>query len=120
MAKGYTQKEGEDFFDTYSPVARIATIRVLLVLAASYGLHVHQMDVKTTFLYGELEEEIYMEQMDGFVVPGEENKVFRLIKSLYGLKQAPKQWHEKFDTTLTSAGFSVNETDKCVLPLWWG
>ena len=90
IVKGYTQKEGDDFFDTYSPVARIATIRVLLALAASYGLHVHQIDVKTTFLYGELEEEIYMEQPDGFVVPGEENKVCRLIKSLYGLKQAPK------------------------------
>jgi len=99
VAKGYTQKEGEDFFDTYSLVARIATIRVLLALAASYGLHVHQMDVKIAFLYGELEEEIYMEQPDGFVVPGEENKVCRLIKSLYGLIQAPKQWHEKFDTT---------------------
>ena len=114
VAKGYTQKEGEDFFDTYSPVARIATIRVLLALAASYGLHVHQMDVNTAFLYGELEEEIYIEQLDGFVVPGEENEVCRLIKSLYGLKQAPKQWHEKFDTTLTSAGFNVNKADKCV------
>ena len=90
VAKGYTQKEGEYFFDTYSPVALIATIRVLLTLAAFYGLHVHQMDVKTAFVYGELEEEIYMEQSDGFVVPGEENKVCRLIKSLYGLKQAPK------------------------------
>ena len=120
MAKGYTQKEGEDFFDTYSPVAWIATIRVLFALAASYGLHVHQIDVKTAFLYVELEEEIYMEQPDGFVVLGEENKVGRLIKFLYSLKQTPKQWHEKFDTTLTSAGFSVNETDKCVLPLWWG
>ena len=72
------------------------------------------MDVKTAFLYGELEKKIYMEQPDGFVVPGEENKVGRLIKSLYGLKQAPKQWHEKFDTTLTSAGFNVNKADKCV------
>ena len=79
MAKGYTQKEGEDFFDTYSPVARIATIRVLLALAAAYGLLVHQMDVKTAFLYGELEEEIYMEQPNGFVVLGEENKVCILI-----------------------------------------
>lgn len=61
MANGFTQKEGEDFFDTYSPVARIATIRVLLALAASYGLQIHQMDVKTTYLYGELEEEIYIE-----------------------------------------------------------
>jgi len=111
VAKGYTQKEGEDFFDTYSPVARIATIRVLLALAASYGLHVHQMDVKIAFLYGELEEEIYMEQSDGFVVPGEENKVCRLIKSLNDRKQVPKQWHEKFDIILTSVGFSMNEAD---------
>ena len=71
VAKGYTQKEGEDFFDAFPPVARTATIRVLLVLAASYGLLVHQIDVKTTFLYGELEEKIFMEQPDGFVVPEE-------------------------------------------------
>ena len=61
MAKGYTQKKGEDFFDTYSPVARLTTIRVLLSLAASHGLIIHQMDVKTAFLNGELEEEIYMD-----------------------------------------------------------
>jgi hypothetical protein len=89
VAKGYTQKE-EDFFDTYSPVARMTTIRVLLSLAASYGLLVHQMDVKSTFLNGELDEEIYMEQPDGFVVKGQESKVCKLFKSLYGLKQAPK------------------------------
>ena len=114
VAKGYTQKEGEDFFDTYSPVARLTTIRVLLSLAASHGLIVHQMDVKTAFLNGELDEEIYMEQPDGFVVDGQQGKVCKLLKSLYGLKQAPKQWHEKFDQTLTSAGFVVNEADKCV------
>jgi hypothetical protein len=83
-------------------------------MAASYGLIVHQMDVKTAFLNGELEEEIYMDQPDGFVVKGEERKVCKLLKSLYGLKQAPKQWHEKFDRTLTSVGFAVNEADKCV------
>src|SRR5438128_3723336 len=114
VAKGYTQKEGEDFFDTYSPVARLTTIRVLLSLATSHGLIVHQMDVKTAFLNGELEEEIYMEQPDGFVVKGEERNVCKLLKSLHGLKQAPKQWHEKFDRTLTSAGFVVNEADRCV------
>nr|AAR87214.1 retrotransposon protein, putative, Ty1-copia sub-class [Oryza sativa Japonica Group] len=114
VGKGYTQKEGEDFFDTYSPVARLTTIRVLLSLAASHGLLVHQMDVKTAFLNGELDEEIYMDQPDGFVVEGQEGKVCKLLKSLYGLKQAPKQWHEKFDKTLTSAGFAVNEADKCV------
>ena len=90
MAKGYAQYEEEDFFDTYSPVARLTTIRVLLSLAASHGLLVHQMDVKTAFLNGELKEEIYMQQPDGFVIDGQERKVCRLKKSLYGLKQAPK------------------------------
>ena len=89
VAKDYTQKEGEDYFDTYSPVARMTTIRVLLSLAASHGLLVHQMDVKTTFVNGELEEEIYIDQSDGFVANGQEGKVCKLLKSLYGLKQAP-------------------------------
>lgn len=114
MAKSFTQKESEDFFDTYSPVARLTTIRVLLSLAVSYGLIVHQMDVKTAFLNGELDEKIYMKQPDGFVIKGHEDKVCKLLKSLYGLKQARKQWHEKFDKTLTSASFVVNEADKCV------
>jgi hypothetical protein len=85
VAKGYTQKEGEDFFDTYSPVAQLTTIRVLLSLAASYGLTIHQMNVKTTFLNGELEE-IYMDQPGGFIANGQEGKVCKLLKSLYGLK----------------------------------
>jgi hypothetical protein len=70
VAKGYNQKEGEDFFDTYSPIARLTTIRVLLSLATSCGLLVHQMDIKTVFLNEELEEEIYMDQPDGFAVKG--------------------------------------------------
>jgi hypothetical protein len=114
VSKGYTQMEGEDFFDTYLLVARLIIIHVLLSLVASHGLLVHQMNVKTTFFNGELEEEIYMTQPDGFVVKGKEDKVCKLVKSLYGLKQAPKQWHEKFDITLISTGFSVNETDRCV------
>jgi hypothetical protein len=72
------------------------------------------MDVKTTFLNGELEEEIYMDQPDCFTVKGQEGMVCKLLKSLYGLKQAPKQWHEKFDKTLLSIDFVVNEADKCV------
>jgi hypothetical protein len=102
------------FFDTYSPLARLTTIRVLLSLAASHGLLVHQMDVKTAFLNGELDEEIYMEQLAGFVANDQEGMLCKLLKSLYGLKQAPKQWHEKFDRTLTSVGFAMNEADKCV------
>jgi hypothetical protein len=72
------------------------------------------MGIKTDFLNGELEEEIYMTQLDGFVVKVQEDKVCKLMKSLYILKQAPKQCHEKFDVTLISACFSVNETDRCV------
>jgi hypothetical protein len=90
VAKGYTQNEGEDFFDTYSHVARLTTIRVLLSLTVSCGLLIHQIDIKTTFFNGELEEEIYMTQSDGFVVKGQEDKLCKLQKSLYGLKQEPK------------------------------
>jgi ATP-binding cassette subfamily B (MDR/TAP) protein 1 len=72
------------------------------------------MDVKTTFLNGELEEEIYIDQLDGFIAKGQEGKVYKLLKSLHGLKQALNQWYEKFDKTLTSAGFAMNEADKCV------
>jgi hypothetical protein len=78
------------------------------------------MDVKTTFLNGELEEEIYMTQPDGIVVKGPEDKVCKLQKSLYDLKQAPKRWHDKFDVTLISADFSVNMVDWCVYYLHGG
>jgi hypothetical protein len=91
VGKGYNQKEGEDFFDTYLPVARLTTIRVLFSLATSYSLLVHQMDVKTVFLNGELEEEIYIDQPDDFAVKGQEGMVCKLLKKIYGLKQAPKQ-----------------------------
>ncbi|PHT32531.1 TMV resistance protein N [Capsicum baccatum] len=114
VVKGFNQKEGLDYFDTYSPVTRITSVRMLIALAAVYDLQIHQIDVKTAFLNGELEEEIYMEQPEGFVVPGKENKVCKLVKSLYGLKQAPKQWHAKFDQTMLANGFKINECDKCV------
>ncbi|GJZ63797.1 retrovirus-related pol polyprotein from transposon TNT 1-94, partial [Tanacetum coccineum] len=114
VAKGYRQKEGQDFFDTYSPVTRITSIRTLIAIAVIHNLIIHQMDVKIVFLNGELDEEIYMQQPEGFVVKGQEHKVCKLVKSLYGLKQAPKQWHEKFDNTLLSNDFQINECDKCV------
>ena len=114
VVKGYKQREGLDYFDTYSPVTRITSIRMLIAIAAVYKLEIHQMDVKTAFLNGDLEEEIYLEQPEGFIVPGQEQKVCRLIKSLYGLKQTPKQWHAKFDKVMLSNGFKINECDKCV------
>ncbi|CAM8944981.1 unnamed protein product [Rhodiola kirilowii] len=72
------------------------------------------MDVKTAFLNGDLDEEIYMKQPEGFIMPGNENKGCKFIKSLYGLKQAPKQWHQKFDEVILSSGFKLNQADKCI------
>ena len=114
VIKGYKQKEGLDYFDTYSPVTRISSIRMLIAIAAIHNLEIHRMDVKTAFLNGDLDEEIYMEQPEGFIVPGQEKKVCRFVKSLYGLKKAPMQWHEKFDNVMMTNGFKINECDKCV------
>ncbi|GJV58943.1 zinc finger, CCHC-type containing protein [Tanacetum coccineum] len=114
VIQGFRQKEGIDYFNTYAPVARITTIRLLLALAAIHNLVIHQMDVKTAFLNGDLEEEVYMKQPEGFVMPGNEHKVCKLVKSLYGLKQAPKQWHQKFDEVVLSSGFLLNQSDKYV------
>ena len=88
VIKGYKQKEGLDYFDTYSPVTRISSIRMLIAIATIHNLEIHQMDVKTAFLNSDLDEEIYMEQPEVFIVPSQEKKVCRLVKSLYGLKQA--------------------------------
>ncbi|RVW77298.1 Retrovirus-related Pol polyprotein from transposon TNT 1-94 [Vitis vinifera] len=114
VAKGFKQREGIDYFDTYAPVARTTSIRILFALASIHNLFVHQMDVKTAFLNGDLNEEVYMEQPEGFVLLGNENKVCKLVKSLYGLKQVPKQWHEKFDHAILSDGFRHNNVDKCL------
>jgi hypothetical protein len=93
---------------------RITSIRVLFALASIYKLYVHQMDGKMTFLNGDLKEEVYMEQPEGFIVPGNEEKVYKFVKSLYDLKQAPKQWHEKFDKVILLNGFHHNGADKCM------
>ena len=86
VAKGYTQKEGINYFDTYSLVTRLTTIRILIAMASIHKLIVHQMDVKTAFLNDDLDEEIYMDQPEGFMIQGQESKVCKLRKSLYGLK----------------------------------
>ncbi|GJR58704.1 retrovirus-related pol polyprotein from transposon TNT 1-94 [Tanacetum coccineum] len=86
---------------------------VLFVLASIYNLPIHEMVVKTAFLNGDLDEEVY-KQPEGFVLPSHENKVCKLKKSLYGLKQAPKQWHDKFDKYILSNGFTHNSSDRCI------
>ncbi|GKF22281.1 zinc finger, CCHC-type containing protein, partial [Tanacetum coccineum] len=111
LPPGFKQKEGINYFDPYTPVARITTIRLLLALAAIHNLVIHQMDVKTAFLNGGLDEEVYMKQPEGLVMPGNEHKVCKLVKSLYGLKQAPKQCHQKFDEVVLSRT-DQNQVDK--------
>jgi len=120
VIRDFDQRKGIDFFDTYSPVTKTATIRSLVALAAIYDLVVHQMDVKTAFLNGDSEEEIYMSQPEGCEVPGQENKVHKLIKFLYGLKQAPKQWYEKFVSSLEKNGFTVNNSNSCAYSRLFG
>ncbi|KAH9767601.1 hypothetical protein KPL71_011332 [Citrus sinensis] len=114
VAKGFKQRNSIDYFDTYAPVARLTSIKVLFAIASLNNLYVHQMDVKTAFLNGDLDEEIYMEQPEGFVLPGNEKNVCKLVKSLYGLKESPKQWHEKFYSVILSHGFKHNNADKCI------
>ncbi|GJY59617.1 zinc finger, CCHC-type containing protein [Tanacetum coccineum] len=95
-------------------VAHITTIRLLLALAAIHNLVIHQMDVKTTFLNGDLDDEVNIKQPEGFVMPGNEHKVCKLVKSLYRLKKSSKQWHQKFDEVVLSSGFHLNQSDKYI------
>jgi hypothetical protein len=90
VAKGTAQKAGIDYDEVYAPVARLDSVRLLLALAAQEGSHVHHLDVKSAFLNGDLQEEVYVTQPLGFESQGQEHKVLRLNKALYGLKQAPR------------------------------
>ena len=114
VVKGFNQKKGIDFEEIFSPVVKMSSIRVVLGLAAALDLEIEQLDVKTAFLHGDLEEEIYMEQPEGFTDPDKENLVCRLKKSLYGLKQAPRQWYKKFDSFMVDHDFKKTMNDHCV------
>lgn len=97
--------------ETFSSVAKMATVRSVISMAASKGWKLHQMDVKNAFLNGELQEEVYMEQPEGFVHPKYPTHVCRLKKALYGLKQAPRAWSDKISKYLISIGFQVSSSD---------
>ncbi|WVZ01079.1 hypothetical protein V8G54_027148 [Vigna mungo] len=114
VVKGCNQKKGIDFDEIFSPVVKMTSIRAILGLAAKLDLEIEQLDVKTTFLHGDLEEEIYMKQPEGFEEPGKEHLVCRLKKSLYGLKQAPRQWYKKFDSFMIQHSFKKTSVDHCV------
>jgi hypothetical protein len=114
VAKGYVQRAGVDFDEVFAPVARLASVRLLLAIAADAGWSVHHLDVKSAFLNGELEEEVYVTQPPGFEREGEEEKVLRLSKALYGLRQAPRAWNIKLDETLLSLGFRHSPAEHAV------
>jgi len=105
VVRGYAQQHGIDYEETFSPVARFETVRVILALAAQKRWKVFQFDVKSAFLNGDLEEEVYVSQPPGFEKPTAEDKVFRLKKALYGLKQAPRAWYSKIDGFFHKNGF---------------
>ncbi|UYV76854.1 hypothetical protein LAZ67_14002208 [Cordylochernes scorpioides] len=114
VAKGYSQQYGIDYEETFAPVVRQSTIRMFLALAVEYNLILHQMDVQSAYLNGEIKEEIYMTQPENFVSRKYPEKVCRLKKAIYGLKQAGIVWHEKLDNELKNLGLKQLQSDNCV------
>ena len=105
VVKGYKQKPGIDYYEVFAPVARLDTIRLVIALAAQKKWQIHQMDVKSAFLNGSLEEEVFVDQPVGYVKKGHEDKVLKLKKALYGLKQAPRAWYTRIDSYFQENGF---------------
>ena len=111
VARGFSQKEGIDYEETFAAVAQYTSIRGIMALASIMNWDLHQMDVKTTFLNGVIEEEVYIEQPQGFEVEYRHTHVCKLKNSLYGLKQAPRAWYERIDSFLSSMGFTKSKAD---------
>ena len=105
VAKGYSQRVGIDYDEVFAPVAQLENVRLIISLAAQNNWRIHQMDVKSTFLNGVLEEEVYIEQSQGYKAKGKKDKVLKLKKALYGLKQAPRAWNARIDKYLQERNF---------------
>jgi hypothetical protein len=111
ISRGFSQKEGIDYEETFAPVARYTSIRTIIALATKMKWKLHHMDVKTTFLNGVIDEEVYIEQPQGFKVEDRKSHVYKLKKALYGLKQAPRAWYGRINSFLTSLGFTKSKVD---------
>jgi len=111
VVRGFSQQHDIDYDETFSPVVKPATIRVVLSIAASYSWPIHQLDVKNAFLHGHLEETVYCQQPPGFVDPANPDHVCLLQRSLYGLKQAPRAWYQRFATFIRHLGFTASASD---------
>jgi hypothetical protein len=111
VAKGYSQVEGLDFDETYAPVARLESIRILLAYPTYHGFKLYQMDMKSAFLNGPIKEEVYVEQPPGFEDSEYPNHVYKLSNALYGLKQAPRAWYECLRDFIITNGFKVGKPD---------
>ena len=114
VAKGFKQIHGIDYDETFSPVAMVKSIRILLAIAAFHDYEIWQMDVKTAFLNGNLLEDVYMTQPEGFVDPKDAGKICKLQRSIYGLKQASRSWNLRFDDAIKEFGFIKNIDEPCV------
>ncbi|WKA01828.1 hypothetical protein VitviT2T_020085 [Vitis vinifera] len=114
VAKGFTQQEGIDYHDTFSPISKKDLFWIIMALVAHFDMELHQMDVKTAFLNGDLEEKVYMKQPEWFITNGNDHIVCKLKKSIYGLKQAFRQWYLKFHDVISSFGFIENVMDQCM------
>jgi len=112
VARGFEQRQGINYGETFAPVARIESIRTILAIAAARDLEIERFDVSTAFLNGTIEEEIFVEPPDGVIT--DEDECLKLNKALYGLKQAPKVWNSLFDSVISKLGFGATKSDPCV------
>jgi hypothetical protein len=111
VVHGFSENEGIDYYEIFAPVSRYTYIRVIISLASIFYWKLHQMDVKTSFLNGEVEKEVCIKKPKGFMIHGKESYIYKLKKVLYGLKQAPRAWYGRIDIFLKSLGFSKSKAD---------